>query len=126
MMTLAPELTGSAEVIDLLDHHGIAVAIGHTEADPATVRDTLTRARTAVVTHLFNGMPPIHHRDPGPALSAMASARAGTATLELIADGVHVADETIAGVWTLLGADRIGLVSDAMAAAGLPDGFRVG
>ena len=73
------------------------------------------------MTHLFNGMPPIHHRDPGPALGALAAARDG-AVLELIADGVHLADATVAGVLALVGGRAVVFVTDAMAAAGMADG----
>ena len=122
VMTIAPELPGASSVLELLRERGVRAAVGHTVADARTVRDTLARPEASVVTHLFNGMPPIHHRDPGPAMAAMVAARDGDATVELIADGVHVADETVAAVWSLVGGDHIALVTDAMAAAGLPDG----
>jgi N-acetylglucosamine-6-phosphate deacetylase len=74
-----------------------------------------------VVTHLFNGMAPIHHRGPGAVLGALSAAASGDAVLELIADGVHLADETVSAVMALVG-DRVVLVTDAMAAAGMADG----
>src|SRR5688500_9949126 len=66
-------------------------------------------------------MAPIHHREPGAALGALAAAAAGDAVLELIADGVHLADETVAAVMALVG-EQVVLVTDAMAAAGMADG----
>jgi N-acetylglucosamine-6-phosphate deacetylase len=74
------------------------------------------------VTHLFNGMPPFHHREPGPVGGSLAAAAAGRARVELIADGVHVDDEAATTVFELLGRERVVLVSDAMSAAGMSDG----
>ena len=121
VMTVAPELPGSTGLADLLMASGVTVAVGHTDADAATVERFLHNHAPALVTHLFNAMSPLHHRRPGAVLGAMAAAAAGDAMLELIADGVHLADETVAGVFALLG-DRVVLVTDAMAAAGMPDG----
>ena len=73
-------------------------------------------------THLFNGMPPLHSRAPGPVAACLAAAARGAMVVELVGDGVHLADETVAMVFDLVGADRIALVTDAMAAAGMPDG----
>ncbi|MFC9966727.1 N-acetylglucosamine-6-phosphate deacetylase [Nocardia ignorata] len=78
-------------------------------------------------THLFNGMPELHHRKPGPAAACLAAAGRGEMVVELIADGVHLAPETVAMVFDTVGADQIALVSDAMAAAGMSDGdYRLG
>jgi N-acetylglucosamine-6-phosphate deacetylase len=121
MMTVAPELPGAIELAELLTEHGVTVAAGHTDADASTMERFLHMTSPSVVTHLFNGMAPIHHRDPGAVLGAMAAAAAGDAVLELIADGVHLADETVAAVVALVG-DRVVLVTDAMAAAGMSDG----
>ena len=74
------------------------------------------------VTHLFNGMPPLHHRSPGPAAACLRLAAAGTVAVELIADGVHLDPETVRMVFDLVGAGNIALVTDSMAATGLPDG----
>ncbi|MFZ5846665.1 MAG: N-acetylglucosamine-6-phosphate deacetylase [Actinomycetota bacterium] len=126
-MTIAPELAGADEVIDRLFQHGVVPAVGHTDADAGRVRETLARTHAALgrpglVTHLFNGMSPLHHRDPGPVAGALTAAADGDALVELIADGVHLHDDTIRMVFRLLGPDRVGLVTDAMAAAGMPDG----
>jgi N-acetylglucosamine-6-phosphate deacetylase len=77
------------------------------------------------VTHLFNGMPPLHHRDPGPVAACLGAAARGSAVVELVADGVHLAPATVRAVFDLVGADSIALVTDAMAAAGMPDGSYV-
>jgi N-acetylglucosamine-6-phosphate deacetylase len=67
-------------------------------------------------------MPELHHRAPGPAAACLAAAGRGEMVVELVADGIHLADETVAMVFDLVGPDRIALVTDAMAAAGMPDG----
>jgi N-acetylglucosamine-6-phosphate deacetylase len=127
VMTLAPEEPGAADVTELLLDLGVVPAVGHTEAEAGLVRRTLAATRDALgrpglVTHLFNGMPPLHHRAPGPVAGALAAAAAGDAMVELVADGVHLHDETVRMVFDLLGPERIVLVTDAMAAAGMPDG----
>lgn len=121
VMTVAPELPGALALAELLTGRGVTVAVGHTDADATTVQRFLHAASPSVVTHLFNGMAPIHHRQPGAVLGALAAAAAGDAVLELIADGVHLADETVAAVLALVG-ERVVLVTDAMAAAGMADG----
>jgi len=127
VMTVAPELPGAVRLAELLAEHGVVAAVGHTEADAATterfLRTTFLRTtEPGLVTHLFNGMPPLHHRSPGPVGGALTAAADGAARVELIADGVHLADDTVRTMYAVLGADRILLVTDAMAAAGMPDG----
>ena len=127
VMTVAPELPGADALVRVLLEQGVVPAVGHTEASSAVVRRTLADTRAALgrpglVTHLFNGMPPLHHRVPGPVAGALAAAAAGDAVVELVADGVHLHDETVRMVFDLLGPDRVALVTDAMAAAGMPDG----
>ena len=80
------------------------------------------RGAAVSATHLFNAMPPLHHRAPGPVAACLAAAARGEMVLELVADGVHLADDTVATVFDLVGPGRIALVTDAMAAAGMPDG----
>ena len=109
-------------------------AVGHTDADAATTAAALTYAaellgdrRRAVVTHLFNAMPAMHHREPGPVAASLAAAARREAVVELIADGVHLADATVAMVLDVLGPESVALVSDAMAATGMPEGrYRIG
>lgn len=126
VMTVAPELPGADAVLDELASAGVVAAVGHTTASSACVRAVLARAEAGLVTHLFNGMTPIHHRDPGAALAALAAASRGDVVVELVADGVHLDDETVASVLALA-PGQVALVTDAMAAAGMPDGsYRLG
>jgi N-acetylglucosamine-6-phosphate deacetylase len=75
-----------------------------------------------LVTHVFNGMPPLHHRAPGPVAACLAQAARGEAVLEVVGDGVHLAAETVRMLFDLVGPESICLVTDAMAASGMPDG----
>lgn len=125
--TFAPERPGSDELVAALAAHGILPAVGHTDAPADVVSAMLSRiadatGRPPLVTHLFNGMPAFHHRAGGPVAAALAAAARGDATVELIADGVHVAPEVVRMVFETVGPERIALVSDAMAATGLGDG----
>lgn len=126
-LTFAPERPGRAELVRVLAEHKILPAIGHTDAEPPTVERALgeiseATGRPALVTHLFNGMRPFHHRDGGAVAPALAAAGRGEAVVELIADGVHVAPEVVRMVFETVGPERIVLVSDAMSATGLGDG----
>ena len=116
-VTLAPERPGAFDAIRSFVDAGVAVAVGHTDADAATTRRAFDAGAT-LLTHAFNAMPGIHHRAPGPVVSALRDDRV---TLEVIADGVHVDLELIATLFTVAG-DRIALITDAMAAAGSQDG----
>lgn len=119
-ITLAPE-HASPEVLDLLLDAGVRVAVGHTSAT-AEIATTAFRRGASLLTHAFNGMPGIHHRDPGPVAAALDSG----ATLELIADGVHV-DPAVIRMLFRLAPGRVALITDAMAAAGAADGeYRLG
>jgi N-acetylglucosamine-6-phosphate deacetylase len=116
-VTIAPELPGGLDAVRRLTEAGIVCAIGHTDADAETTRRAIEAGAT-LLTHTFNAMPGIHHRDPGPIPVAADDDRI---VLELIADGVHVADEVM--LMLFRGAPgRIALVTDAMAATGMPDG----
>lgn len=121
MVTLAPERPGAFEAIRRFVDAGVVVALGHTDAGPDDVRAAIDAGATHV-THLFNAMPPWRHRDPGPVPVLLAAAARGEVTLELIADGVHLADETVMAVLDLVGPDAIVLVSDAAGGTGLGDG----
>lgn len=139
-MTLAAELPGASTLVDLLTARGIIPSLGHTAADSQTASAFLERAAEGLavpanttgrirptVTHLFNAMPSLHHRSPGPVSASLGAAHAGNAVVELIADGVHLAPETVKMVFELVGAENIALVTDSMAATGLHDGqYRLG
>ncbi len=123
MVTLAPERTGSNDAISRFIDAGVVVAVGHTDATYQQTRHAVELGAT-VGTRLFNAMKPVHHREPGPALALLEDARV---TVELIADGVHVHPAMLRAVIEAVGADRVALVTDATAAAGLGDGeFRLG
>ena len=123
MVTLAPERPGSEWAIRRFLEAGVVVAVGHTDATYDQVRHAVDLGAT-VGTHLFNAMPPLHHREPGPVLALLGDPRV---TVELIADGVHVHPAMVRAVIEAAGPDRVALVSDAIAAAGCDDGmFRLG
>ncbi|WP_299036882.1 N-acetylglucosamine-6-phosphate deacetylase [uncultured Pseudokineococcus sp.] len=117
MVTLAPELPGALDAVARLVDAGVVVALGHTDASAEQVRRALDLG-ASVVTHLFNGMPPLHHREPGPVGAALLD---GRVTVEVIGDGQHV-DDDVVDLVRRLAPGRTALVSDAMAAAGLGDG----
>jgi len=123
VITLAPELPGAAAVIEAATRSGVTVAVGHTDAT-ADVTMAAIDAGATHATHLFNGMRPLHHREPGAAGALLDRAEV---TCELIADGVHLHDLVVRLAARLAGPGRLVLVSDAMAAAGMPDGsYRLG
>ncbi|MFC7574668.1 N-acetylglucosamine-6-phosphate deacetylase [Klenkia terrae] len=129
-VTLAPETAHADELVAVLREHGALPSFGHTDASAATTTAAVrSAARTGRVsaTHLFNGMPPMLSRAPGPVAACLAAAGRGELVVELVADGVHLAPETVAAVFDLVGPAQVALVSDAMAAAGMPDGgYRLG
>lgn len=123
MVTLAPERPGGLAAVRQFADAGVTVAVGHTDADYRTTRDAI-EAGARVATHLFNAMPPVHHRDPGPVIALLEDPRV---VLELIADGTHLHPAIVRQVVTAAGPDRVALVTDAMSAAGLGDGrYRLG
>lgn len=117
MVTLAPELPGALDAVRRLTEAGVTVALGHSQA-PTDVVHRAVDAGARVITHLYNGMPSLHHREPGLVGVALSDA---SLTVEVIADGEHVADEAIDVVRAAAGG-RMALISDAMAATGLGDG----
>jgi N-acetylglucosamine-6-phosphate deacetylase len=123
-MTLAPETLHLTDLLDMLAAADVTPSFGHTDASAAMTRAAIARVggRRLGATHLFNGMPPLHSRAPGPVAACLAAAARGAMVVELIGDGVHLADETVAMVFDLVGAGQIALTTDAMAAAGMPDG----
>jgi N-acetylglucosamine-6-phosphate deacetylase len=123
VITLAPELPGALRLIEAARRAGVTVAVGHTDAT-AEVTLAAIDAGATHATHLFNGMRPFHHREPG-AVGALLDR--DEVTCEVIADGVHLHDIAIRLTARVKGPGRLVLVSDAMAAAGMPDGrYRLG
>ncbi len=118
MMTIAPERAGALDAIKLLTAEGVVAAIGHTDA---TYEQTLAgvAAGATVGTHVFNGMRPPHHREPGPVFGLLG---AGPVVCEFVADGIHLHDGTLAFAAGVTGPARAALITDAMDAAGMPDG----
>ena len=116
-VTLAPELDGGLAAVRRIRASGAVAAVGHTDADAATVHAAIEAGAT-LLTHAFNAMPPLRHRAPGPVGIALADERM---TLEVIADGHHV-DPVVVGMLFRAAPGRVARVSDAMAAAGAPDG----
>ncbi|MEU0549567.1 N-acetylglucosamine-6-phosphate deacetylase [Micromonospora sp. NPDC005979] len=118
MVTLAPERDGALEAIKLLTAQRVVAAVGHTDATYEQTQAAIA-AGASVGTHLFNGMRPVHHREPGPVVALLD---ASTVVCELVADGVHLHDGMLAFTTTTAGPDRAALITDAMAAAGMADG----
>ncbi|MCD4556702.1 N-acetylglucosamine-6-phosphate deacetylase [Schaalia sp. lx-100] len=138
-MTLAPEKEGAwgpNSVAEVLIEGGAVPSWGHTDAAPeaarhalefsrqslARVSEEVRRCGRATVTHLFNGMRPLHHRDPGPIMEFISDAARGGAIVEMICDGVHLNPQIVRTVWETVGRDSCVLITDAMAAAGMADG----
>ena len=121
-ITFAPETENVDKLLELCAEQGIIASLGHTEADYDTTLNVIAKAKelgvTVTGTHLFNAMPSIHHRAPGPVAALLAAAKAGDGAVELIADGVHLVDGTVDMAYN----PRAFAVTDAMAAAGMADG----
>ena len=119
-VTLAPERTGAVQAIADLIAAGIRVSIGHSDADDAAVR-AAADAGASMVTHLYNAQRPLHHRDPGVVGAALTDSRL---TLGLISDGHHVEPTAIRLAFSAA-PKRVMLVTDAVAALGMPPGISV-
>lgn len=118
VMTLAPEIPGGLELVRLLKSEGVIASLGHSDADYETALAAIAAGATHA-THLFNAMPPLHHRKPGLAAAALNEPEL---IAELIADGHHLAPETVKLAIRAKGPDGIALITDATAAVGRPDG----
>jgi N-acetylglucosamine-6-phosphate deacetylase len=118
MITIAPELPGATELICAAVAAGVVAAVGHTDAT-AEVTAAAIDAGASHATHLFNGMRPLDHREPGPPGALLDAAADARVTCEAISDGTHLHDMTIR---LIARAGGIVLVTDAMAAAGMADG----
>lgn len=118
MMTIVPELNGTAEIIRRLVDNGVVASIGHTAA---SYEETLRSFDTGVshVTHIFNAMPGLHHRLPGPIPAIVGTPRV---TVQLIGDGVHVHPVVVRLLFGLLSPGRIASITDGVQAMGLPEG----
>ncbi|MFG2848701.1 N-acetylglucosamine-6-phosphate deacetylase [Kitasatospora sp. NPDC048296] len=119
MVTLAPELPGGLDSVRMLADLGVIAAVGHTDSDYATTLEAIDAGAT-VATHLFNAMPGIAHRAPGPIVALLEDERV---TVELINDGVHLHPSVLDLAYRTAGASRVALITDAMGAAGMGDGL---
>jgi N-acetylglucosamine-6-phosphate deacetylase len=123
LITLAPELPGALAAIERLAGAGVVASVGHTDATYAQAMAAFDAGATHA-THVFNGMRPFHHREPGVIGAALER---DDVTCELICDGLHVDPAAIRLAHRVKGAGRLVLVTDAMSAAGLGDGdYRIG
>ncbi|MEV5014124.1 N-acetylglucosamine-6-phosphate deacetylase [Streptomyces sp. NPDC053780] len=118
MVTLATELPGGLDSVRLLAEHGVIAAIGHTDATYEQTVQAIDAGAT-VATHLFNAMPPLGHRSPGPIAALLEDERI---TVELINDGTHLHPASLQLAFHHAGADRVAFITDAMDAAGFGDG----
>ncbi len=118
MVTIAPELDGAVPAVKRLVDAGVLAAVGHTDALAEDVVPAVD-AGASVATHLFNGMRPLHHREPGPIGTLLDDERV---TIELICDLVHLHPTVVRLAARHAGAGRTVLITDAIAAAGAGDG----
>jgi N-acetylglucosamine-6-phosphate deacetylase len=118
LVTLAPELPGALDVVRRLERAGVVVAAGHTEATAEQFAAGID-AGIRYATHLYNAMSPLAHRAPGAVGATLADERV---TAGVIVDGIHVHPTAVVAAWRALGPSRLTLVTDAVAALGLPPG----
>jgi N-acetylglucosamine-6-phosphate deacetylase len=118
LVTLAPELPGALEVVTALAARGVVVGAGHSLATHAQARAGFAAGIT-YGTHLFNAMPPLQHREPGLVAALLHEPRV---KVGLIPDGIHVHPLVVSLTWRMTGPGRLTLVSDAVAALGMPPG----
>jgi len=117
-MTLAPELPGAVELAVHATARGVRVSLGHSNATAAETRAAIA-AGAVSATHTFNAMRPLDHREPGILGTVLTC---DTLFAEMICDGIHTAREMAKLWWRAKGPERAILVTDAMSAAGMPDG----
>jgi N-acetylglucosamine-6-phosphate deacetylase len=123
LMTLAPELPGALELVRTLVDAGVVASIGHSDATYDQTRAAVSAGARAA-THVFNGMRPFHHREPGVVGAVLDLPQV---SCEIICDGIHVAPAALRLVHRAKGPAGLRLVTDAMEAAGMPDGeYRLG
>ncbi|MGA2635177.1 MAG: N-acetylglucosamine-6-phosphate deacetylase [Terracidiphilus sp.] len=118
LMTLAPELPGAPELAAHATARGVRITMGHSFATAAETR-ALIAAGAVSATHTFNAMRPLDHREPGILGTVLTN---DAVFADLICDGVHTAEETVKLWWRAKGPERAILITDAMSAAGMPDG----
>ncbi len=118
MMTIAPELPGALEVIAEAAARNVCVSIGHSDAE-MSIAQAAVNAGARHATHTFNAMRPLDHRDPGILGEVLTDNQIGA---DIIADGIHVSPAIVKLFLQAKGVERAVLITDAIAAAGMPDG----
>ena len=118
MMTIAPEIDGSRNVITELLKHGCIPSFGHSKANYRQAKEAFAKG-VEHVTHVFNAMLPLHHREPGPLLALLESDRV---TVQIISDGVHLHPAVVRFLYRSVGIDRCICITDGIQAVGLPEG----
>lgn len=118
LISIAPEVNGAMEFISQVKVEAV-ISVAHTTANYETSMQAF-RLGAGHVTHLYNAMPPFHHRDPGVIGAAFDSQ---TCTVEIICDGIHIHPSVVRATFQLFGKDRVVFVSDSMMACGLSDGY---
>ena len=123
VMTIAPELPGALEVITEAARRGVCVSIGHSDADLDAARAAVA-AGSRHATHTFNAMRPLGHRDPGILGEVLTDSKLSA---DIIADGIHLDPVVVQLFLQAKGPDNAVLITDAIAATGMPDGrYRLG
>jgi N-acetylglucosamine-6-phosphate deacetylase len=123
VMTIAPELEGALDLITEAMRRGVCVSLGHSDADLETTRKGVD-AGARHATHLFNGMRPLNHRDPGIVGSALSDPRVA---VEIIVDGIHLDPAIVKMILAAKEQWNVILITDGTAATGMPDGrYRLG
>ena len=118
LVTVAPEQPGAMAFIRAATEMGVTVSVGHTVADYDTAMAAFAAGATHA-THLYNGMPPLHHRSPGVIGAAFDTPGVQA---ELICDGIHIHGAMVRLAFRLFGRERVILISDSLRATGMPDG----
>lgn len=121
LTTLAPETKGAMEFIETF-HKEVAISLGHTMADYKTASEAFRKGANHV-THLFNAMPLLNHRESGLIGAAFDMTKEKNIYTELICDGIHVSDPVIRSAFALFADNNIVLISDSIRATGMPDGI---
>ncbi|MFH2026915.1 MAG: N-acetylglucosamine-6-phosphate deacetylase, partial [bacterium] len=118
MMTIAPEMEGNQLVIDQLIQHGRIPSFGHSKANYQQAKEAFANG-IRHVTHIFNAMLPLHHREPGPLLAILES---NEVSVQIISDGVHLHPGIVQYLYNTIDIDRCICITDGIQAIGLPEG----
>ena len=117
-MTIAPEVDGALDVIRELVNRGVVASFGHSNANYEETKAGLV-AGISHVTHIFNAMRPLHHRDPGPVPAIFEQP---DVTVQVICDGIHLHENMVRYIYRQFGDERCICITDGMRATDLPEG----